>query len=477
VCLNQFHDILPGSSIGAVYVDSTRQYQWVQEQAAQVRDRALDYLSQRLPASAEVVVVNPTSFAGRHIAFLSEAIPGTLADPESGVPILSQVVVGGTLLEIPFIDAYSLRTLSTTQQSALAPVGMLEAQEQGGRFILENDLLRLEFAPSGNLARLYDKDAARDVLPEGAEGNVLAAFEDRPLNFDAWDIDIFYTDKQWSVDPAHMIHLIELGPIRVGLQIERRVRSSTIRQRVYLYRDSRRVDFDTWVDWHEQHLLLKVAFPVSVLSPTATYEIQWGSIERPTHQNTSWDWARFENCGYKWVDLSEGDYGVSLLNDCKYGHDIHDNVMRLTLLKGATSPDPNADQGEHRFTYSLLPHQGSWRTQTTAAAYDLNNPLISRRITASGTGTLDAHALISIDQPNVIIETVKQAEDGNGVVVRLYESQRIRGAVSLRTGFPIQRAYVCNLLEENERELEVGDDSLTLYITPFQIVSLRIIPA
>ena len=184
--------------------------------------------------------------------------------------------------------------------------------------------------------------------------------------------------------------------------------------------------------------------------PTATYEIQWGNVQRPTHRNTSWDWARFETCAQKWVDLSEGDYGVSLLNDCKYGHDIRDNVMRISLLRSPTMPDPEADQGEHRFAYSLLPHAGSWDEATVAAAYALNDPLIVAQGQRSGGRQRSGRPLVTVDRPNIVIETIKQAEDGNGMIVRLYECQRQRGPVTLTAGFPLAGAARTNLLEENQ---------------------------
>jgi len=259
-------------------------------------------------------------------------------------------------------------------------------------------------------------------------------------------------------------------------------------QRVYLYRGSRRLDFDTWVDWRERHVLLKVAFPVDVLSPLATYDIQWGNIQRPTHRNTSWDWARFETVAHKWVDLSEGNYGVSLLNDCKYGHDVHGNVIRLTLLRGPTFPDPDADQGEHRFTYSLLPHAGDWRAGTVLAGYALNDPLIVRRVNGGGPsppglgGTEEgrgstSQSLVAVDVPNVIIETVKWAEDSQGMIVRLYENERCRGPVTLRVGFPLTSAYRCNLLEESEASLPTVQNGVHLTVKPYQVMTLRLVPA
>ena len=331
---------------------------------------------------------------------------------------------------------------------------------------------------SGDIVPIYDKANAREVLPSGAIANQLQAFEDRPLNWDAWDIDIFYDDRMWLAEPAESVRVLDAGPLRGTLAIKRRLLNSTITQRIALGYNSPRLDFDTQVDWQERHILLKAAFPVDVLAPQATYEIQWGNVQRPTHRNTSWDWARFETVAQKWVDLSEGNYGVSLLNDCKYGHDVQANVLRLSLLRGTTEPDPQADLGEHRFTYSLFPHAGPWNEATIGAAYALNDPLV----VAPGSGRADRHSppvtggLLSVDQPNVVIETVKRAEDGRGLIVRLYESQRCRGPVQLKTGFPLAEAWETNLIEDDQAQLTLDEDgALTLPLRPFQIVTLRLI--
>jgi alpha-mannosidase len=222
--------------------------------------------------------------------------------------------------------------------------------------------------------------------------------------------------------------------------------------------------------------LLKVAFPVEVFTPVATYEIQWGNVERPTHRNTSWDWARFETCGHKWIDLSEGDYGVSLLNDCKYGHDVRNNVLRLSLLRAPTEPDPDADQGEHHFSYSLLPHAGRWNETTIAAAYALNDPLLVGENSKNGISNLSYNSFLSSSRPNVVLETVKRAEDGNGLIARLYESQRQRGPVTLTTGFPLAEAWRTNLLEENQEILAVEGSKVSFSIKPYEIVTLRLVP-
>jgi alpha-mannosidase len=272
--------------------------------------------------------------------------------------------------------------------------------------------------------------------------------------------------------------MIEYGELRKTLEIKRRILNSHYTQRISLDHNSPRLNFDTHIDWKERHILLKVAFPVDLLAPQATYEIQWGNVQRPTHRNTSWDWARFETCAHKWVDMSEGSYGVSLLNDCKYGHDIHNNVMRITLLRSPTMPDPTADFGEHQFKYSLYPHVGSWHEETQREAYLLNDPIIVYKSNVehqrSEKRISSLQSLVSVSQPNVIIETMKAAEDGNGVIVRLYESQRKRGPVQLRAGFRVEAAWETNLLEENDSELSVKNNSIQLNLRPYQIMTIRI---
>ena len=497
LCLNQFHDVLPGSSIGQVYEDSARDYEVIRTVAEQVRETALAALARLLPEAAAFVAVNPTSFGGRHIGLLPERLAEgqTLTDLASGKLLVTQPVGDGdgTLVEVDQIDPYGLVALGTggtpftstglsTSDPAQGklpspPAGMLAAHLVNGVAVLENETLRVEFDAAGDIIRLLDKTVGREVLPIGQRANVFQAFEDRPLGEgDAWNIDIFYDDKQWAAEPASSLTIIEEGPLRAGLEIRRHLLNSEIVQRVYLYRGSCRLDFDTWVDWRERHVLLKVAFPVDVLSPLATYDIQWGNVQRATHRNTSWDWARFETVAHKWVDLSEGDYGVSLLNDCKYGHDVRGNVIRLTLLRGPTFPDPNADQGEHRFTYSLLPHAGDWRTGTVPAGYALNDPLIVRRVNGGSDGGSASQSLVAVNAPNVIIETVKQAEDGQGLIVRLYESQRCRGKLTLTTGFPLAQVWRTNLIEENREPLGCDENSVTTFIKPYQILTLRLLP-
>ncbi len=489
LCLNQFHDIIPGSSIKQVYVDSMRDYEEIRQIGERIREEALIALDPGLPAGAALAIYNPTSFPRSEVLEVAgEWLPdGTVAATMDGAPLPAQRTAKGMLVTCPVVPPYGVLALRLrkgehpAQENRLYAGGISAAPLDEGAskncaMVMENTLLRVEFDQAGDIARLYDKRADREVLPADQRANQWQVFEDRPLDWEAWDIEIFYDEKMWLAEPAHSCKVLESGPLRACLEIKRRVFNSDITQRVTLVADSARIDFETKISWQERRRLLKVAFPVNILSPRATYEIQWGNVERPTHSNTSWDWAQFESCAHKWVDLSEGDYGVSLLNDCKYGYDIAGNVMRLTALKGAMFPDTEADLGEHSFTYSLLPHTGDWRNGTAPAAYSLNNPLIVHPVQgrAQGASDADRQSLVHVDAPQIIIETVKQAEDGEGLILRLYEHERTRQSFDVHAGIPIAEAWRCNLLEENEESLDATEGKAALRAQPYQIMTIRL---
>jgi alpha-mannosidase len=478
VCLNQFHDIIPGSSIGPVYEESLAQYAELTKDITQLRDEALDSIADQL--DGDILLVNATSFTQQGLVFVpSDSFQRFTRDGEA-VPV--QPADSGLWVDAGELPPYSIVPLSIAGRGVGGEgqdVPLTLPSPQGGeRYALENNYLRVEFNDEGDITRIFDKQANREVLAPNSIANQIQAFEDRPKSWDAWDIDIFYDDKMFLAEPADSITMLEHGELRQTIEIKRRVSKSLYTQRISLNHNSPRLDFDTHVEWNERHIMLKVAFPVDVLAPHATYEIQWGNVQRPTHRNTSWDWARFETCAHKWVDLSEGGYGVSLLNDCKYGHDIQNNVMRITLLRSPTMPDPMADYGEHQFKYSFYPHTGPWNEETQREAYALNDPIIvyKSNIERQRSEKLisNLQSLISVSVPHVIIETIKRAEDGNGIIIRLYEGQRKRGQVQVKMGFAVKSAWETNLLEENESELRVENDAIRLNLKPYQIMTIRL---
>lgn len=463
ICLNQFHDIIPGSSIGEVYEDALKQYDEVYDIATSLRNEALAAIG--AVVGGELLVINPTSFERTDQALWLHG------HAQAGQPVND-----GVLIQPRPLPPYSITQIQTDGGEAL-PVNALRATPT----LLENDLLRVELNDGGDITRIYDKRRQREVLPPGALANQFQTYEDRPLNWDAWDIDIYYEEEnRWLAEPAEKVTVVEEGPLRATIAVERRILHSSYTQYISLHHNSARLDFNTRIDWRERHILLKVAFPVNIFTTDATYDIQWGNVKRPTHRNTSWDWARFETVAHKWVDVSEGDYGVSLLNDCKYGHDIQDNAptgctMRLSLLRSPTMPDPRADEGVHEFMYSLLPHTGAWGVETQQEAYALNDPLL---LHAPGETAVHPHDLlnksfIAVDCPNVVIETVKQAEDGDGVVVRMYESMRQRGTVTVTANFPFSAVWRTNILEDKQEALTTKGQDVYIHVKPYEIVTLR----
>lgn len=478
VCLNQFHDILPGSSVEKVYQDSQSQYQEVIQSARELSAKGLTAIAGAFSDSSEsqtftgILLANPTSFKRDDLFYWPGYLDGhhhfTRAD---GSVVYSQKEENGVWLTPGPVEPYGFLSLKLEAGAQNVPI---QGEVRANRSLLENDFLRVEINEEGDIIRIFDKANQREVLPAGCIANQFQAFEDRPIYWDAWDVDRAYDDKLWLSEPAHEIRLVAAGPLRGTIEIKRRILHSEYVQQISLSWNSPRLDFSTTIQWREKHILLKTAFPVDVLANQATYEIQWGNLQRATHENTSWDWARFEVCAHKWADLSQGDYGVSLLNDCKFGHDVHDGVMRLSLLRSPTDPDAHADEGEHTFAYSLLPHEGGWDERTIAAAYALNDPW--QFLPLNGPIKKADYSLVSVDSPNVVIETVKQAEDGNGLIVRLYESRRFHSQVTLQTGFGLAGAWVTDLLENSQEEIPTFQNRIKLDIRPYQIITLRLKP-
>lgn len=495
ILLNQFHDILPGSSIPQVYEDSARDYAEIREIGITALDSALERIaSQVRTKSRAVIVFNPTDTL-RPSEVARVTVPDSVGEniefaDENGAPLAAQKVGANEYLTLlPEVGPLGYQTLTVGRAGGPPEISSVHAADR----VLENDFVRVTFDDHGEIVSLIHKiyeDAdegeesaitEREVIAPGQTGNALVLFEDKPLRYDAWDIDIYYQSKPYplrEIGTVERMSVTEQGPVRAGVEIVRSFLSSRITQRVYLYAHSPRVEFETEVDWQERQMLLKTAFPVAVNTSRATYEIQFGSVERPTHWNTSWDWARFEVCAQRWADLSEGDYGVSLLNDCKYGYDIRDNVMRLTLLKGAVSPDPGADTGHHAFTYALLPHTGDWRSETVDEAHALNYPLLTRFIPANPKGHLPpAYAFATVNDQGLIIDTIKKAEDSDGLVIRLYEAFNTRGRATLTLGFPITEAYTINLVEEDPQPAAHDSTSITFDYRPFEIKTFLLTPA
>ena len=413
-----------------------------------------------------------TGLSGDALAALTAAVDTSgAADPAiafNPTPAARRELVEGAVVEVP---AMGYTVVDRAVRAANPGV------EMGDRW-MSNGVLRVEWDDAGRLTSIWDDVHQREVVAAGRAANVFHLHHDHPAEYDAWDVDRSYLDAYEELTGRVTIDVAAPGEGQARARFRRRFGDSSIDQTMVLQAGSRRLDFVTEVEWHERHRFLKVAFPVGVHTDRATFEIQFGHVSRPTHENTSWEQARFEVCAHRWADLSETGYGVALLNDCKYGYDVRGNVLRLSLLRSPTAPDPTCDQGHHRFTYALLPHAGDpFAGGVLEAAASLDSPLVVVPV-ASRSGPLPATmSFVSVDDPAFVVVAVKRADDGSGdVVVRGYEAWGGHRRVRLDVAVPFTRAGRTDLLERRRHDLPVERNAVVLTLRPFELVTIRLSP-
>lgn len=459
---NQFHDIIPGSSINEVYEDSKTDYEYARKNALEVEQEAFDILSDE--AEGYYTIWNNGIWTRDEVVAVPVGRDGEFTD-ENGNVLVSQRASDVTYVEVKNVPEMAGKVIRFIESDKKEETNVFELSPEH----IETPYYVMDLNKYGQITRLFDKTYCREVLPEGECANVLQMFEDKPLGNDAWDIDIFYQEKMREIKDLKECKVTECGSLRAVLHFEWRYMSSVIKQDMIFYADSRRIDFKTWVDYHEKRQLMKAAFPVDIRATYATYDVQYGNVRRPNHWNTSWDQARFETVAQKWVDLSEHGYGVSLLNDCKYGHDIKDHTIRITLLKAALHPDHLQDQGEHEFTYSLLPHCGDFvEGNTVKEAFALNQPL---KVTEGKTKVLNS--FISIDNDSVELDAVKKSEDGKYLVIRYHEYAGSRQNVTMNLGFKFKSWKEGDLRERPISE-EKTEKEISLFTKPYEIKTILV---
>ncbi len=536
ILLNQFHDILPGSSIKEVYEDSKEQYLAIMDVGKELINSAIMDISSAIDLKEESVVVFnqlgikrsdiveielpcncktveiiddcgkilPSQFAAVAVDCIESNV--NRRNSETAEPCeykdnnnkddnnnINNCKVVFFAEDVPAkgYKAFRIKQSQTkdevgspsfdmcksnANENEVCPIEInIEKDSENKIKAISNKYFNIKFDESYNLMSIFDKENSREIIKDGKKANVIQAFEDKPHNYDAWDINIYYQEKMWEVNNVESAQIVENGPVRTALKIVRRFLDSKIIQYIYVYNDLQRIDFKTIIDWKEKQILLKAAFPVDIHSDKAAFEIQYGNVERPTHWNTSWDLARFESVAHKWVDLSEDDYGVSLLNDSKYGHDIKDSVMRLTLLKSATYPNVDADREVHEFIYSLYPHKGDWKEgDTVKQAYFLNCPMYYT-IQKAHSGSLPSEfSMVCVDKENVIIEVVKGAEDSEDIIIRVYECYNRRTTAKITLFTEILEVWDCDLLENNNEKLCFEGNSFKFNIKPYEIKTFKL---
>ena len=473
--LNQFHDILPGTSIREVYDDARPQLRKAVKAAKEVRGAALRSPERDGGEMEKAVLVANAGLHPRPLSILLEDHSARGATDAEGNHLPAQRTVGGLLVHHPgnLVPALGWTVLYPTEDESEAAGGVRAVEKQGGA-VIENGSLRVEVGPDGTLHAIYDKEAGREVLED--RGNQLWAYTDKPRQFDAWDIEANYESEGEELAGPVRVSVVEPGPLRGALQVERSWRNSRIVQTYGLLSGSRRLDVASEIHWHERQVLLRALFPVRVRSHEATFETMYGAVKRPTHHNTTWDSARFEAAAHRFCDLSEPGYGVALLNDGKYGHSVRDNVVGISLLRGPLYPDPHADEGVHRFTYSLFPHPGGWEEAgVVREAFALNSPLCRVDLSSVETKTSRETGFVTADGVELALGSLKRAEAGEALILRLYEPHGARGTASLRFGRRVEKAGRTNLLEDPPvDELYVGDEVVRFEVRPFEVITLRL---
>jgi alpha-mannosidase len=486
---NQFHDLAAGSGIGVLYKDSQRDYDVVRWTTEEATTNALRTISSEVQTASTstgvpVMVANPLAWSRTDLATFDVQMPTApkvglaVFDPQ-GRPLPYQEISRDAsthtyrlLAEIKDVPSLGYEVLHVIPGGNSAPTDL-----KASGFTLENSRIRVTVDPvTGCITSLYHKAANFESIAAGGCGNQLQTFKDTPKQYDAWNIDADFEKQVTTLDKVDSVELIEKGPVRATIRIARTWQNSKFVQDISLYAGLDRIDVTNNIDWHETHVLLKAAFPLAASGPHATYEIPYGSIERPTTRNNSWDAAKFEVPALRWADLGDGNRGFSLINESKYGYDAKDNVLRLSLLRSPTWPDPEADRGHHQFSYSLYPHSGDWKQALTVRrGYEFNYPLRAFQVEAH-EGSLPAqHSFVGINGNNVVLTALKKAEDGDALLLRFYEWAGKTADVQISLPEGASSASLTNLMENPEtKPLSVANQQITVPVHPFEIISLRV---
>ncbi|MGB8787771.1 MAG: alpha-mannosidase [Candidatus Acidiferrales bacterium] len=485
---NQFHDIAAGSGIAAVYKDADRDYDEIRHIGNDALEHALGTLSafaDTTGTGAAVIVFNPLAWGRDDVVEVQVQLPD--ADPVKALKVTDSTgrsMPVEILASKPDLHIFTIRFLARGVPSLgyrVFHVLAVPAADANPALIvhgmsLENEFVRVKIDPqSGCITSLVDKGSNQEAIATGGCGNLLQAFHDQPKDYDAWNIDADFEKQKWDLMKAEEVKLVDEGPLAATIRVTKKFQHSKFVQDITVYAGVARVDILTDADWHEKHILLKAAFPVSVTNDNATYEIPFGSIERPTTRRDSIEKAKFEVPALRWADLSNAQHGFSLLNDCKYGYDGKDNVLRLSLLRTPAWPDPHADEGHHEFTYSLYPHAGDWKqAQTVRRGYELNYRLIATQVEKHAGPQRPEHSYLQVDASNVVLTAWKKAEADNSLILRLYEWAGKESDVKLRLPTGAQSASEANLMEKTEGNLPLLNGVVTVHTKPYEIKTIQV---
>lgn len=470
--LNQFHDILPGSSIDEVYAQTDRDYKDLERETTEL----LSKFGNDVFRSNEdnIVVYNSIGKTRSIIVPLKSSHSKRYVINDNCELRTQRVEENKVLLELPDRKPYSFTNVKVLppKDKDLENINHKEDLSK----VYENENIIIHFDKNYNIISLFDKNKEREVVPQGDTYNQFVAYEDFPSSYDNWNIDRNYEKKSWLVNKLAAVPEITRGNIRDTIQIKRIFNKSIIKQSIYIYHGQSKIEFDTDIDWNEHHVLLRVLFPIDVNAQAATFDIQFGNVKRSLSQNNSWEQARFEVAGQKWADLSEYNFGVSLLTDSKYGYSAKYKQLGLSLIKSGTEPNPSADQGKHHFIYSTLIHRGSWQEGSTFdEALNLNSEPLVWRKKECPNGKVDI-SFVSCNSRNIYIDTLKMAESDKDLVVRMYEYENSTTETTLKFQNKIKDIVITDLLENRiDSNVEFRNEySIKLKFKPYEIKTIRV---
>ena len=477
VLLNQFHDILPGTCIKEVYDSAIPQMEAVRKRCDEYAIQTVKYICSDIAADRDALLIfNMLPFIREgYLKFegLDQYQNGLYYLCDNDENRYDAIIENGVLSAwVGQIPSKGWKAFYLEIQDKKIDGTSLKADER----ILENQYFYIELLQDGTFTRIYDKRCSRDLLKPGEYGNVLEVYEDIPEKWDTWNIEAYADRKRYKVDREANITFMENNGITAAVKINKCFHHSQFEQVIRIYRDSGRIDIENHIMWNEQGMLLKAVFPFDINTDFCTGDIQFGSIRRPTHNNTSWQQAKYEMCIHKWVDVSERGYGISVLNDCKYGCDVKHGKIRLTLLKAGRAPYPGIDQGEHRFIYSLYPHMGTWEeADTVKEAYGLNLPMRAVYVKKQAGSLPPIYSFASCSAENVIIETLKPSEDNSGIVMRIYESSNKRTDCIIKLAKTYSKIVKCNLLEREQAVIATFSDKIAMTVRPFELITIKLL--
>jgi len=488
VLFNQFHDLAAGSGIGVIYKEAQRDYDRVRWTSNEASHNALETIQSRVDTRVKsgvpVLVFNPLGWERSGDVVVDVELPAN-TDSVSVLDTKGKVLPSKIVSREPkstifhlLVDAGTVPSIGYKVLQVVPGSRAFTSDLKASATTLENANLRVTVDPAtGCITSLFDKKANFETLAQGACGNELQAFKDTPKDYDAWNIDPGTLDQPPTlVHQVDSVKLLEQGPMRATIRVSRSWQSSKFVQEISLDADADEVLITNDIDWHETHVLLKAAFPLAATSDNATYEIPYGTISRPTTRNNSWEKAKFEVPAMRWGDLGDAKQGLTLINESKYGYDAAGNVLRLSLLRSPTWPDPDADREHHHFSYALYPHAGDWKQALSERrGYEFNYKLTAMQVTAHTGDWPTEHSFVGIDAENVVLTAIKKAEDANGLLFRFFEWEGKAGNVTVTVPEGATSATITNLMETPEGSaLSVSGNKVTVPVTPYQIQTVRV---